>query len=381
MEPSPSVDDCRAIELLLGGDVMTGRGIDQLLPQPGSPSLLPPGPPDARAYVEATEWLNGPVPRPVSYEYLWGDALPALRALRPDLRIVNLETAITTSDDAWPAKRPRYRMNPPNLACLTAAGLDCCCLANNHTLDWGYAGLAETLQTLEAAGIAAVGAGANAGEAAAPAIFDLPGRGRVVVFGYVDRDTGTPRAWAATWDRAGVNLLDDLSERSARRVADDVMAARQPGDVVVVSIHWGRNWSDRVPDDQARFAHWLIEAGVDVVHGHSSHHPRPIEIFQDRLILYGCGDLLNDYEGVFSRVPRYVRLRYDLRLLYLARLEPKRGRLLELRLLPFHPIRFRLYRAAEADVRWLRGQLSQDGARLGAELTFEPDCSLRLRRT
>ena len=381
MEPAPSAESGQAIELLLGGDVMTGRGVDQILPLPGCPSLPPPGPPDARAYVEAAERLNGPVPGPVTYEYLWGDALPALRSPRYDLRIVNLETSITTSGDAWPAKWARYRMNPPNVGVLTAAGLDCCCLANNHLLDWGFAGLAETLRTLDSAGIANVGAGANAGEAAAPAIFDLPGKGRVLVFGYVDRDTGVPRTWAATWDRAGVNLLENLSERSARRVADDVAAASSPGDLVVVSIHWGRNWSERVPADRVRFAHWLIEAGVHVVHGHSSHHVQPIEVYRGRLILYGCGDLLDDYEGAFSRVPRYVRLRYDLRLLYLARLEPKHGRLLGLRLLPFKTSRLRLCRATQADVRWLRDRLNQDGTALGVELSLAGDDSLDWGRT
>jgi poly-gamma-glutamate synthesis protein (capsule biosynthesis protein) len=75
-------------------------------------------------------------------------------------------------------------MHPRNIDCITGARIDCCCLANNHVLDWGYDGLAETLRTLDAAGIAHTGAGRDAAEAAAPAVLDVPGKGRVLVFSY-----------------------------------------------------------------------------------------------------------------------------------------------------------------------------------------------------
>ena len=75
-------------------------------------------------------------------------------------------------------------MHPGNIDCITAARIDLCCLANNHILDWGYDGLAETLRTLDPAGIAHVGAGRNAAEAAAPAVLDVPRKGRVLVFSY-----------------------------------------------------------------------------------------------------------------------------------------------------------------------------------------------------
>ena len=68
---------------------------------------------------------------------------------------------------------------------------------------------------------------------------------------------------------------------------------------MVASVHWGSNWGYDIPREQTVFAHRLIdEAGVDIIHGHSSHHVRAIEVYKDRLILYGCGDFLNDYEGI-----------------------------------------------------------------------------------
>src|SRR5512143_3888726 len=139
--------------LFLTGDVMTGRGIDQVLPTPSDPQLYESYVTDAREYVKLAERAHGEIRKPVSFDYIWGDALAELDRAAPDARIVNLETSVTTSPGPWPAKGINYRMHPANVGCLTAPRLDCCTLANNHVLDWGYAGLDETLRTLRAAGI------------------------------------------------------------------------------------------------------------------------------------------------------------------------------------------------------------------------------------
>jgi poly-gamma-glutamate synthesis protein (capsule biosynthesis protein) len=148
------MDECPAnsahcLTLSLCGDVMTGRGIDQVLPHPGNPRLHEPYVTDARSYVELAQEKNGWFPVPLTFAALWGDALPAWEQAAPDLRVINLETSITQSEDYWPDKDIHYRMNPENVPCLQAAKLDGCCLANNHVLDWGYAGLRETLETLQ----------------------------------------------------------------------------------------------------------------------------------------------------------------------------------------------------------------------------------------
>ncbi len=98
----------------------------------------------------------------------------------------------------------------------------------------------------------------------------------------------------------------------------------------------------------------MIEIGFDIIHGHSSHHPKAIEIYRDRLILYGCGDFLNDYEGI----PGYEEFRGELSLIYLPRLAAATGKLLDLRLSPFRIARFRLQRASPADVAWLQQRLT-----------------------
>ena len=122
------------VTLFLCGDVMTGRGIDQALPHPSKPRIHEGFMGSAMGYLELAERAWGPIPRPVGFSYVWGDALAELETRAPDLRIVNLETSITTSDEPWP-KGINYRMHPRNAPCLSAARLDLCVLANNHVLD------------------------------------------------------------------------------------------------------------------------------------------------------------------------------------------------------------------------------------------------------
>jgi poly-gamma-glutamate synthesis protein (capsule biosynthesis protein) len=361
-----------ATSLFLCGDVMTGRGIDQVLPHPSRPHLFEPYVRDAREYVELAERASGPVGRARDFAYVWGDALEELEARRPDARIANLETAVTTSEDAWPGKGINYRMHPGNVPCLAAARLDCCVLANNHVLDWGRAGLAETLRALSGAGIRTAGAGMDLGQARSPAVLDTAGGSRVLVFAYASESSGVPADWAARPGISGVSLLEDLSPRTVDAIAGEVAARRREGDIVVVSIHWGSNWGYEVAREQRRFAHGLVEvARADVVHGHSSHHPRAVEIHRGRPILYGCGDFLNDYEGIEG----HEEFRPELCLMYFARFGAG-GSLQALEMVPMRVRRFRLERASAAERRWIAATMSRESARLGTAIQLQ-DGSLR----
>lgn len=366
----------RGMTLFLCGDVMTGRGIDQVLPHPGDPVLHEGYATSALDYVALAERANGPIPRPAEFAYVWGDALAEWARIAPDLRIVNLETAVTTRDDWQRGKGIHYRMHPANLPCLTAAGIDCCVLANNHVLDWGHAGLAETLETLRRSRLQSAGAGRDRAEAAAPAVLTVAGKGRVLVFAFGAQSSGIPPDWAAAPGLPGVNLLPDFSQATLRRIAAQVRAIKRPADVVVASLHWGANWGYAVPAAHQGFAHGLIDlCGVDVVHGHSSHHPLGIEVYRGRPILYGCGDFLNDYEGIAG----YEAYRGDLSLMYFLAVDAASGTLLRLRMIPMQTRRFRLSRASAADTRWLREVLDREGRRLGSRVEAEPGGSLVLR--
>jgi len=362
---------CKSLRLFLCGDVMCGRGIDQVLAHPCSPEIYEDYMRSAEDYVLLAELANGPIPRRNGPSYVWGAALEQLARMQPDARIINLETAVTHSNDHM-QKGINYRISPKNAACLAAANIDCCTLANNHVLDWGRAGFRETLATLQELNIKVVGAGRNEQDAKAPAALNLV-KARLLIFAFASPSSGVPHDWAAAGDAPGVNLLSELSETKALQVADQIVALRRPGDLIVVSIHWGANWGYRVPGEQRTFAHTLIDkTGVSIIHGHSSHHPRPIEIYRDRLILYGCGDFLNDYEGIRG----YERYRDDLTLMYFIDLEPTGGCLQALKLVPLQIKNFQLAFPSQRDIEWIQETLDRECRRFGTKVLLEPEGQL-----
>jgi poly-gamma-glutamate capsule biosynthesis protein CapA/YwtB (metallophosphatase superfamily) len=364
------------ITISLCGDVMTGRGIDQILAHPSDPTLHEAFIKDAGEYVELAERANGPITRPVGSAYVWGHALEEWDRIAPDVRIANLETSVTTSNEYWPGKDVHYRMNPDNVACLAAAKFDCWSLANNHVLDWGHAGLVETLQTLNAAGLKYAGAGTNQKEAAAPVVLEILGKGRVIVFSFGSVTSGIPYSWAAQEHRAGVNLLADMSENEVRRIQQDVAKVKRHNDLVVASIHWGPNWGYEISEARRTFAHRLIDsAGIDLIHGHSSHHVLGMEVYRGHLILYGCGEFLDDYEGISG----YEEYRDDLGLIYFADIEPPTGELRHLQMTPTRIRRMRVERAVAGDAAWLRDVLNRESQKYGVQVESADGALLTLK--
>lgn len=368
----PQDEGLRVINVFLCGDVMTGRGIDQILPHPGNPVLYEGYMKSAAGYVQLAEAKNGPIPKPVDFSYIWGDALDELERRKPDVRIINLETAVTRSNDVQD-KAVNYRMNPDNIPCILAAKIDCCALANNHILDWGYAGLAETLDTLKKVGIKTPGAGRNLAEAQAPALMPVSRKGRVLVFSFGSETSGIPGSWGAKLDKPGVNLLPDFSPTTVKEIRRQIGQEKRTGDIVIASIHWGGNWGYEVPHEQQEFARWLIDdGGVDIVHGHSSHHVKGIEVYRGKLIVYGCGDFLNDYEGISG----HESYRGDLGLMYFVTVEPANGNLVRLTMIPMQMKRFRLNYASKKDVTWLKDVLDREGSKFGTGVEVISDTML-----
>jgi poly-gamma-glutamate synthesis protein (capsule biosynthesis protein) len=195
--------------------------------------------------------------------------------------------------------------------------------------------------------------------------MEVSDKGRVLVFAYASPTSGVPRDWAATNSRSGVNFLANLSQKTVRQITAQVQKVKRERDIVVASIHWGNNWGYEIPDEQRNFSHQLIdEASVDVVHGHSSHHPKGIEIYQDRPIMYGCGDFLNDYEGISG----YEEYRDDLVLMYLVTMQPRSGKLVRFEMVPFQIKRFRLNYVSRGDAQWLRDTMNRECARFGGHV-------------
>jgi poly-gamma-glutamate synthesis protein (capsule biosynthesis protein) len=266
-------------------------------------------------------------------------------------------------------------MHPANIPYLTAAKIDCCVLANNHVLDWGRSGLADTVCTLRTAGIKTAGAGRDLAEAWAPATIEIGGQSRVLVFAAGTADSGVERHWAAAESTPGVVLLRDLSDRTAAGVVEQVVGVKRSGDIAVMSIHWGENWGYEISRSQQAFAHKLIDsAAIDVLYGHSSHHPKGIEIYKGRPILYGCGDFLNDYEGIAG----YEEFRSHLVLAYFLTVDSVTGHLLRLEMAPFEIKRFQLQKAGAKDAAWLRNVMAREARPPGIQVNLDAQNHLTL---
>jgi len=244
--------------LALTGDVMLGRGVNETLP----------------------------TARP---EEPWGDVLPLLDAA--DLRIINLECAITEHKQPWSLtpKVFHFRADPVATEVLKAARVDACSLANNHTLDFEERGLLDTLRHLERAGIRYAGAGRDAEEAARPALLE----GGVALVAFTDNEP----PFAAGPNRPGTNYLSvSLESEVLRRVEVAVGAAREAGArTIVFSNHWGPNMVQRPRENFRRFARAVVDRGVDLYYGHSAHVFQGVEIYNGKPILYDTGDFIDDY--------------------------------------------------------------------------------------
>lgn len=348
---------------------MSGRGIDQILPHPAPSRIYEPVVTDARDYVVLAERLSGSINFPVSFEYIWGEALGEIQKAKPQLKIVNLETAITKSENYSP-KGINYRMNPKNIEIFKVLGVDACVLANNHILDWGKAGLIETINVLKSNDIALVGAGKNLRQAKSPAIFNFA-KGRIIIFAYAHPSSGVPHNWQAKESCPGVNLLADLADKEFSDIKTEIASVKQKKDFLIFSIHWGSNWGYAIDQTFIDFAHRLIDfAGVDMIFGHSAHHFRGFEIYKDKLILYGAGDFINDYEGISG----YEEFRGDITLMYFPEVDLKTKNLAALTLVPMRIKKFRLTVPQHQDIDWsldvlrreskIKGNLIKTGRRL-----------------
>jgi len=310
-----------AVTVVLGGDVMLGRGVSATVRRKGA-------------------------------AHPWGDLLPLL--WNADLFLVNLECAITqrTLPYAGGAAKPFYfRADPALLEVLRIGRVDGVSLANNHAEDFGVMGLTDTIRLLGQAGIAHAGAGGNRSLAADPA--HLRARGlRVGLVAFADH----PREWAAMPFFPGISYTPvtvDPAEFLPVRLA--IEAARAMADLVVFSMHWGPNLRERPSPGFRAFAHRVIESGADIFWGHSAHLLQGIEVHDDRLILYDTGDLIDDY------APDPVR-RTDLSALFSLRLG--RG---AVERLDVHPIQIRDCQATLAQGENYRRVVQRLGA-LSAEL-------------
>jgi poly-gamma-glutamate synthesis protein (capsule biosynthesis protein) len=222
---------------------------------------------------------------------VWGSALGRFRAL--DGLLLNLECCVSTGGERWPGKVYYFRAAPAfAVSALAAAGASTVSLANNHVLDFGESALRDTREHLDGAGIAHAGAGPDRAAALAPAVTEAGGL-RVATLALTDQFPAYAAGDGPGTAYAHLDRSVPATRRLVRRALDRARA-RDP-DLVVASLHWGPNWVTAPDATQQAFARWLIDRGVDAVHGHSAHVLQGIEIYRGRPIVYDAGDVVDDY--------------------------------------------------------------------------------------
>lgn len=251
----------QSLSIVLTGDTMLGRGVNSYLRR------------------------EGPA-------YPWGNTLPILRG--GDLTITNLECVIAAGGRPWSrwAKVFHFRADPIGIKSLEMAGIDCVTLANNHVLDFELEALKEMLGLLDQSKIKHAGAGLNAKEAIRPALLELSNL-KLGVVAFTDNEPG----WAATANTAGTNYVEiSVTEQSLKSVREGINQSREAGaDLVIFSIHWGPNMTERPSPLFQEFAHAVIDAGADTFHGHSAHLFQGIEAYRGKPIIYDAGNFVDDY--------------------------------------------------------------------------------------
>ena len=218
------------------------------------------------------------------YRYPWGNTIPLLQ--QADLRIVNLENTFTSNTQKVP-KVFNFKSDPRNVQALKQAHIDVVSLANNHSKDFGDDGLLDTLQALHKKSIKTVGAGKNIRDARAPVIIKKNGI-KIGIIGATDNEPG----WIATRNNPGINYF---TVHNLDFLLADIKKLKKRADIVIVSLHWGPNMRERPTQPYIDAAHKIIDAGADIIHGHSSHNFQGIELYKNKLILYDVGDFVDDY--------------------------------------------------------------------------------------
>ena len=310
------------VTVALAGDTMLGRGVARALATAPPEALVAP---EVRAAI--------------------GQA---------DLVVLNLECCISERGRPWPAAgKPFFFRAPPRaVELLVLLGTDCVTLANNHALDYGFDALADTLDHLAGAGIAAVGAGPDLERARRPATLAAGGL-RVTVIGVTDH----PPDFAAGPDRPGVAFAD-LGRRVPDWLLETVRAA--DAEVRLVTPHWGPNMTSAPVGHVRRAAAALVEAGATLVAGHSAHVPHGVA----GPVLYDLGDFLDDYQVD-------PKLRNDLGLLFLVTLDGRGPVRLEALPLQLDFCHTRL--ATGSDAAWMRRRFRSACAALGTTVREDAD--------
>ena len=218
------------------------------------------------------------------WEYIFAEVAPFIQSA--DLAFANLESPIGDRGHFI----NMFQAPPEAIHGLTSAGFDVMSLANNHTLDYHIEGMLETMRLLEVNGIDHVGAGRNIKEARAPLIKEVAGV-KVGFLSYTEMwfvHAREPISWQATQDEPGV------APAKLDYIVEDVTNLRELVDVVIVTVHWGKEYIHEPTLEQHKLARAAVDAGADLVLGHHPHVLQGIEFYNGGVIAYSLGNFVFD---------------------------------------------------------------------------------------
>ena len=284
-----------------------------------------------------------------NYSYPLGNIIPILN--KTDLNIANLETTLTKSESAVP-KVFNFRALPDRVETLKAGRIDVVTLANNHSKDFGNKGLLETISTLNKANIKHVGAGKNTATARRAVVVEKNGI-KIGILGYSDNEPG----WKAGPHSPGIHYIKIGDIKTIR---EDIATVRDKVDILIATLPWGPNMLKRPDPSFVEFAHKMIDAGIDIIQGHSAHIFQGIEVYQNKLIMYDTGDFVDDY-----RVD--LKLRNDRSFLFLVTVDktgPKK-----LKLIPTLISNMQVNKAEGKDKLWSLHRMQKLSAEFGTRIS------------
>jgi hypothetical protein len=245
--------------------------------------------------------------------------------LRYDFIFANMESPITTRGVPVTKKPYVFRVRPADAVCLTDLKIDAVSISNNHLMDYGVDGMADTITTLDRLNIRHTGGGRNLAESRRPAILKY-GSTNIIILAYCNRP---PSDYYATDRGPGIAPLD------ISIIRDDIATYKLKDNIVVISVHWGIEQTHEPRSEQVKLARQIIDSGADAVVGHHPHWPQGIEIYRKKPIIYSLGNFINGYINPVERDNIAVGFYYHGSRLERIKVIPLAGRNRQIRFQPY----------------------------------------------
>lgn len=226
----------------------------------------------------------------------WGINYPFARVTSyirdADLAFGNLESPLSLQGTPLPGKGIWFRGDPKGAEALREAGYSVMSVANNHTLDYDTPAFLDTLAVLLENGIDPVGGGKNPAEATEPVIKQVCGQKIAFLAATEMADIFWSWEYRRTLEvkpeQPGVVRLDES------QLANAIKALKGKADIIIVSLHWGTEFSDYPTEEQRRIAHGLVDAGANLIIGHHPHCLQGVEVYKGSIIAYSLGNFVYD---------------------------------------------------------------------------------------